>query len=145
MDSRCRHHREAALWPSGSGGGELQPAQAGTAVAQLSLLHAGQLTSDPGGGSTSRQSSYLEAFGAGSVAPAGRAFADGKAHVAARRRRLGQRADHAGGGEARPAYLFKLRLTNGVKRTIERAMRTPDWHDAGAGWQGKEGDLRLQG
>jgi hypothetical protein len=36
-------------------------------------------------------------------------------------------------------YLFKLRLTNGVKRAIERAMHTPDWHDAGAGWQGKEG------
>src|ERR1700747_2808093 len=37
-------------------------------------------------------------------------------------------------------YLFKLRLTNGVKRAIERAMRTQDWHDAGAGWQGKGGE-----
>ena len=35
------------LWPSGRGGGELQPAQAGTAVAQLSLLHARQLGSAP--------------------------------------------------------------------------------------------------
>jgi hypothetical protein len=42
-------------------------------------------------------------------------------------------------------YLFKLRLTNGVKRAVERAMRAQDWHDAGAGWQGKEGELRLQG
>ena len=42
-------------------------------------------------------------------------------------------------------YLFKLRLTNGVKRAVERAMRTQDWHDAGAGWQGKKGELRLQG
>ena len=24
-------------------------------------------------------------------------------------------------------------------------MRTQDWHDAGVGWQGKEGELRLQG
>src|SRR4030088_2001278 len=78
----------------------LQPAQAGTAVAQLSLLHARQLASDPGGGSASRQSSYVEAFGTGPVAPAGRAFAGGKAHAGARRRRLGQRADHAGGGAA---------------------------------------------
>src|SRR3979411_2585563 len=92
MDSRCRHHREAALWPSGGGGGELQPAQAGTAVAQLSLLHARQFASDPGGGSASRQSSYVEAFGTGPVAPAGRAFADGKAHAAARRRRVGAAA-----------------------------------------------------
>lgn len=42
-------------------------------------------------------------------------------------------------------YLFKLRLTRGVKRAIERAMREQDWHDAGAGWQGKEGELRLMG
>jgi hypothetical protein len=42
-------------------------------------------------------------------------------------------------------YLFKLRLTKGVKRAIERAMREQDWQDAGAGWQGKEGKLRLLG
>src|SRR4030088_1174254 len=41
-------------------------------------------------------------------------------------------------------YLFKLRLTNGVKRAVERAMRTQDWHDAGAGGQGREGELRLR-
>src|SRR6266851_8802717 len=108
MDSRCRYHREAALWPSGRGGGELQPAQAGTAVAQLSLLHARQLASDPGGGSASRQSSYVEAFGTGPVAPAGRAFADRKAHAAARRRWLGQRAGHAGGGAAWPALSVQI-------------------------------------
>src|ERR1700757_4854063 len=108
MDSRCRHHREAALWPSGRGGGELHPAQAGTTVAQLSLLHARQLASDPGGGSASRQSSYVEAFGAGPVAPAGWAFADGKTHAAARRRRLGQRADQGGGGAAWPALSVQV-------------------------------------
>jgi hypothetical protein len=42
-------------------------------------------------------------------------------------------------------YLFKLRLTKGVKRAIERAMGEQDWQDAGAGWQGKDGQLRLQG
>jgi hypothetical protein len=45
----------------------------------------------------------------------------------------------------RQLYLFKLRLTKGVKRAIERAMGEQDWQNAGAGWQGKDGQLRLQG
>jgi hypothetical protein len=45
----------------------------------------------------------------------------------------------------RLAYLFKLRLTAGVKRVLERAMQQTDWQDAGAGWQGKWGEVRLQG
>jgi Transposase DDE domain group 1 len=43
------------------------------------------------------------------------------------------------------AYLFKLRLTRRVKRVLERAMRDDDWQDAGAGWQGKHGEVRLMG
>jgi Transposase DDE domain group 1 len=43
------------------------------------------------------------------------------------------------------AYLFKLRLTKNVKRVLERAMRDADWQDAGAGWQGKHGEIRLTG
>jgi hypothetical protein len=39
-------------------------------------------------------------------------------------------------------YLFKLRLTTGVKRALERAMSEQDWQDAGAGWHGKDGTLR---
>ncbi len=42
-------------------------------------------------------------------------------------------------------YLFKLRLTKGVKRAIERAMGEQDWQNAGRRWQGKDGQLRLQG
>ena len=42
-------------------------------------------------------------------------------------------------------YLFKLRLRRGVKRVLERAMREGDWHNAGAGWQGKWGEVRLLG
>jgi len=42
-------------------------------------------------------------------------------------------------------YLFKLRLTAGVKRVLERAMGQRDWQDAGAGWQGKWGEVRLHG
>jgi hypothetical protein len=42
-------------------------------------------------------------------------------------------------------YLFKLRQTKSVRRAVERAMRVQDWHDAGAGWQGKDGELRLIG
>ena len=47
--------------------------------------------------------------------------------------------------QRRQPYLFKLRLTKGVKRAIERAMGEQDWRDAGAGWQGKDGKLRLMG
>ena len=43
------------------------------------------------------------------------------------------------------AYLFRLRMTANVKRSLERAMRQSDWQDAGHGWQGKETSLRLMG
>jgi hypothetical protein len=42
-------------------------------------------------------------------------------------------------------YLFKLRLTPGVKTTIERLMRDAHWTEAGQGWQGAETRLRLTG
>jgi hypothetical protein len=42
-------------------------------------------------------------------------------------------------------YLFRLRLTKGVRGALERAMREADWTDAGQGWQGKETALRLLG
>lgn len=42
-------------------------------------------------------------------------------------------------------YLFKLRLTQNVKRYIERLFATPEWVDAGQGWQGQEGKLQLNG
>lgn len=41
-------------------------------------------------------------------------------------------------------YLFKLRLTRGVRRLAERSMARRDWEDAGQGWRGVESDLRLQ-
>jgi hypothetical protein len=47
--------------------------------------------------------------------------------------------------QRRQPYLFRLRLTNGVKHAITRAMNDRDWCDAGAGWQGKYGELRLDG
>jgi hypothetical protein len=47
--------------------------------------------------------------------------------------------------QRRQPYLFRLRLTTGVKRAIERAVGEQDWRDAGAGWQGKDGRLRLEG
>ena len=43
------------------------------------------------------------------------------------------------------AYLFRLRMTENVRRSLERAMRQSDWADAGQGWQGKETTLRLVG
>lgn len=42
-------------------------------------------------------------------------------------------------------YLFKLRLTKNVKKAIDRAMTAADWTNAGHGWQGKKGELRLVG
>ena len=42
-------------------------------------------------------------------------------------------------------YLFKLRLTKNVKRYIERMFATPEWSDAGQGWQGREGAIQLSG
>ena len=42
-------------------------------------------------------------------------------------------------------YLFKLRLTQNVKRYIERMFATPEWVDAGQGWQGRDGKLQLNG
>jgi len=42
-------------------------------------------------------------------------------------------------------YLFKLRLTKGVRRTIEKLAHGRGWVDAGKGWEGQETALRLQG
>lgn len=42
-------------------------------------------------------------------------------------------------------YLFKLRLTPGVKKTVERLMRGAEWTAAGQGWEGAETRLRLAG
>lgn len=43
------------------------------------------------------------------------------------------------------AYLFKLRLTKNVKRYIERVFATPEWTDAGQGWEGQDGQIQLSG
>ena len=43
------------------------------------------------------------------------------------------------------AYLFKLRLSKNVKRHIERVFWESGWSDAGQGWEGKDGRLRLIG
>jgi hypothetical protein len=43
------------------------------------------------------------------------------------------------------AYLFRLRITRNVRRSLERAMQQSDWMDAGQGWQGNETSLRLLG
>jgi hypothetical protein len=43
------------------------------------------------------------------------------------------------------AYLFKLKLTKNVKRHIERLFRETGWTNAGQGWEGKDGELKLTG
>jgi hypothetical protein len=42
-------------------------------------------------------------------------------------------------------YLFRLRMTANVRRSLDRAMRYLDWAIAGQGWQDKETSLRLSG
>ena len=42
-------------------------------------------------------------------------------------------------------YLFKLRLSKGVRRVVDKAMGRADWVDAGQGWWGREAGLRLSG
>lgn len=42
-------------------------------------------------------------------------------------------------------YLFKQRMTKGVRRLIEKAMGRGDWQDAGQGWWGQKAELRLAG
>lgn len=42
-------------------------------------------------------------------------------------------------------YLFKLRQTKGVKQLIEKLFRAGPWKEAGQGWEGMEGSLRLSG
>lgn len=43
------------------------------------------------------------------------------------------------------SYLFKLRESANVKKYIERCLWHRDWSDAGQGWQGVDGELKLQG
>jgi hypothetical protein len=43
------------------------------------------------------------------------------------------------------AYLFRLRMTANVRRTLDRAMQHAVWVDAGQGWRGKKTTLRLVG
>ncbi|MBI5634452.1 MAG: transposase [Nitrospirae bacterium] len=43
------------------------------------------------------------------------------------------------------SYLFKLRITANVKRYIERVFWNEGWENAGQGWEGREGELRLSG
>ena len=63
------------------------------------------------------------------------------------------RGDAGAGGEPTMAaleargqpYLFKQRLTNNIKRPIERAFARGDGSDAGQGWQGQDGEIQLSG
>jgi hypothetical protein len=47
--------------------------------------------------------------------------------------------------ERQQGYLFKLKLTKNVKRHIERLFYERNWSDAGQGWEGKDGELKLSG
>ena len=57
----------------------------------------------------------------------------------------GTQANMARAEQEGVGYLFKLRLSSGVKKAIERLMRSAEWCDAGQGWQGAETPLRLSG
>jgi hypothetical protein len=55
----------------------------------------------------------------------------------------GNQANMARAEQEGIAYLFKLRMTSGVKTVVERLMRDAAWCDAGQGWQGAETTLRF--
>ena len=57
----------------------------------------------------------------------------------------GTQANMARAEQEQVPYLFKLRMTKGVKKTVERLMREAVWDAAGHGWQGAETRLRLEG
>jgi len=42
-------------------------------------------------------------------------------------------------------YLFKLRLTRNVKRYVEKCFWDENWREAGQGWEGRDGELKLDG
>ena len=42
-------------------------------------------------------------------------------------------------------YLFKLKLTTNVKRYLEQVFWSDGWEDAGQGWEGREGSIKLTG
>lgn len=43
------------------------------------------------------------------------------------------------------SYLFKLKLTKNVKRYLEQIFWADGWQEAGQGWEGREGSLKLMG
>ena len=43
------------------------------------------------------------------------------------------------------AYLFKLKLSKNVKRYLEQIFWSEGWQDAGQGWEGREGQIKLVG
>jgi len=43
------------------------------------------------------------------------------------------------------SYLFKLRLTKNVKRYIEKLFWEQDWSEVREGWEGRNGELKLNG
>jgi len=47
--------------------------------------------------------------------------------------------------ERQQAYLSKLRLSKNVKHHVERCFAQGSWQDAGQGWEGCDGQLRLSG
>lgn len=42
-------------------------------------------------------------------------------------------------------YLFKLKLTQNVKRYLENIFWSEGWQNAGQGWEGREGEIKLMG
>src|SRR5260370_12410956 len=101
--SRHRHHREAALRPPGRRRGELQSEQAGTTVAQLSLLHDGQSAPRAGGGGRARQPPYVQAFLTAIVGVVGWPRRRTAALADSRRCRVRQRAGDVRSRAAPPA------------------------------------------
>jgi len=111
-------------------GGELQPEQAGTAVAQLSLYMSPNLRLNPGEWKLQAGNHHtlthsapgLWAGGPGLRRPKGSPLLRGDAG-------WGNEDGHAGGGARGPALSVQIAADrNWVMRAIERAMSPKDWH-----------------
>ena len=58
---------------------------------------------------------------------------------------FGQDATMCALEERKMPYLFKLKLTKNVKRYLEQIFWSEGWDNAGQGWEGREGNIKLTG
>src|SRR5215510_1728983 len=145
VDLRCGCHDQAVVRQTTGSGGGIQSAQAWKTIACLPQLSSLGAPTDAGSGCASGQESHANQTLPGLVK-----LLDS---LPESKRPMLVRGDAGLAGEPLlyalegrgQNYLFKLRLTSNVKRYIEKLFWETDWKRAGQGWEGKGGELRLEG